>query len=356
MALRVALVGGPMYDHIEAAFEPGEVEIVAKADHPTLNRTVAAMLAAGERIDVLATHSKYAPSQAQWLTALDDLIDTSELAPMAVDLCRPLGRQWCVPRLIDVRLAWSRADRLKQPPTSWRELIESDVVFGFTGRESGAFGMFFELVVGMGGQLFNDDNQPTLDTPEAVRALEMMATLANRAPHQLPDWHYDDVDRALLAGTIDMAAAWPGGWAAIRACDLELVPSLYPAGTHRHVSYSGCHAWAIPQTCGDFVGAQALVQRLCSAPVHLIDAEAGSMCAHTTALSSVVPTNAVDRLRLELTQATIASSMITYPALARFPTIEDAGAALISTMLRERNKPAAAAHSMQRAAEAAWRS
>ena len=33
------------------------------------------MLAAGERIDVLATHSKYAPSQAQWLRPLDDLVD-----------------------------------------------------------------------------------------------------------------------------------------------------------------------------------------------------------------------------------------------------------------------------------------
>jgi hypothetical protein len=57
MTLRIALVGGPMYDHIETMFAPGEVEIVVKADHSTLNRAVASVLAAGERIDVLATHS-----------------------------------------------------------------------------------------------------------------------------------------------------------------------------------------------------------------------------------------------------------------------------------------------------------
>ncbi len=84
MALRIALVGGPMYDHIENMFAPGEVEIVVKADHPTLNRTVAAMLEAGERIDVLSTHSKYAPSQSSWLTPLDDLVSVDALAPAAI--------------------------------------------------------------------------------------------------------------------------------------------------------------------------------------------------------------------------------------------------------------------------------
>ena len=47
MTLRVALVGGPMYDRLYDTFTPGEVEIVVHADHPTLNRKVAAMLAAG---------------------------------------------------------------------------------------------------------------------------------------------------------------------------------------------------------------------------------------------------------------------------------------------------------------------
>ncbi len=36
----------------------------------------------------------------------------------------------------------------------------------------------------------------------------------------------------------------------------------YPAGPVRHVSYSGCHAWAIPTTCGDLAAACALLELL----------------------------------------------------------------------------------------------
>ena len=125
-----------MYDRLYDAFEPGEVEVVVHADHPTLNRQVAAMLAAGERIDVLATHSKYAPSQSQWLRPLDDLLDDTAmvpLAPRAVELCRFDDAQLCLPRLIDVGPVAARRSRPPTPDT-WDALVDSDVIFGFPGR------------------------------------------------------------------------------------------------------------------------------------------------------------------------------------------------------------------------------
>jgi multiple sugar transport system substrate-binding protein len=359
MALRIALVAGPMYDHIERAFAPGEVEIVVKADHPTLNRTVAEMLSAGIRIDVLATHSKYAPSQAQWLIPLDDQtddglrIDTTELAPSAVELCKFQQRQWCIPRLIDVRLLWSRADRVPTPPRNWTELVESSAVFGFTGRESGAFGFFFELVVGAGGQLFDDALQPTMNSVLAVEALEIMARLAQRAPSELPNWHYDDVDRALLEGRVDLAAAWPGGWSAIAASKLALTPSLYPAGSARRVSYSGCHAWAVPRTCGDLHGAAEFIQRLSSLAVQSLDASGGSMCAHTNAMATVDPINSVDQQRLDLTRHTINEMMITYPPLPTFPVIESGASTTISALLRGELSSTQAADRIQHLAKMA---
>jgi multiple sugar transport system substrate-binding protein len=370
MALRVALVAGPMYDHIRLAFAPGEVEIVVEADHPTLNRTVADMLHHGARIDVLSTHSKYAPSQVQWLLPLDQNshearssgervspkgrahvegvdVDTRRLAPAAVELCRFQGRQWCVPRLIDVRLAWRRADRIANAPRTWADLIQTPTVFGFTGRDSGAFGMFFELVVGAGGELFDDRLQPTMNSDYAIAALQLMADLGARAPGDVPTWHYDDVDRALLEGRIDMAAAWPGGWRAISSSSLPLVPSLYPRGTAKSVSYSGCHAWAIPRTCGDLQGAAALLERLCSYDVHTLDASGGSMCAHIDALADVLPQNDIDHQRLNLTRETISNMMITYPPLPCFPAIEDGGAAAITSLLQGELSPKAAADRIQ---------
>lgn len=356
MTLRVALVGGPMYDHLYSLLERAgapDVDVVVHADHPTLNRQVAEMLAAGERIDVLATHSKYAPSQAPWLRPLDDLVDPAELAPLAVDLCRGPDGLWCVPRLIDVRIMWARHDRLAAVPDSWEAWAASDAVFGFPGRESGLFGTFFELVVGAGEQLFAADGSPCIDSPEAVHAVELLCTLAGRAPADLPDWHYDQVDAALLDGRVDAIGAWPGGWGAISRSPIAgvLRPHPYPSGTHRRVSYAGCHAWAIPTTCGDLPGAVALLQVLMSAEAHALDAAGGSVCAHVQAFRDVVPANDIDSDRLAITTATIEQAMITYPPHARFPELEDAGWAAINRALRGEVSPADAVGTVQRVAE-----
>src|SRR5581483_1341255 len=184
MALRVALVGGPMYDGLYS-FLPADVDMVVHADHPTLNRQVAEMLAAGERIDLLATHSKYAPSQAAWLRPLDELVPAdvlTTLAPDAVGLCRFEDSLLCVPRNIDVRVLWWRTDVLDAAPDTWADLAASGQPFGFPGRESGLFGTFFELVVSHGGRLFDDDVRPTMTGPEAVAAVETLCALAANAP------------------------------------------------------------------------------------------------------------------------------------------------------------------------------
>lgn len=356
MALRVALVGGPMYDHLYALLERGDVpdvEVVVHADHPTLNRQVTEMLAAGERLDVLATHSKYTPSQAQWLQPLDQLVDPSELAPLAVDLCRGPEGLWCVPRLIDVRIMWARNDRLDVVPDTWDAWAASDAVFGFPGRESGLFGTFFELVVGAGGQLFADDGSPCIDSPQAVAAVELLCALTSRAPADLPDWHYDQVDAALLDGRVDASGVWPGGWGAISRSSnaAALRPHPYPRGSERWVSYAGCHAWAIPTTCGDPPGAVALLQMLMSAEAHALDALGGSVCAHVQAFRDVVPVNDVDSDRLAITTATIEQAMITYPPHARFPELEDAGWAAINSALRGVISPAATVQAVQQIAE-----
>jgi multiple sugar transport system substrate-binding protein len=353
MTLRVALVGGPMYDHLYTLLDEHDVEIVVHADHPTLNRDVAAMLANGERIDVLATHSKYAPSQAHWLQPLDGLVETHRLAPLAVDLCRFDGAQVCVPRLIDVRILWCRTDRRGPAPSTWEDAAEGRAVFGFPGRESGLFGTFFELVVGAGGRLFTDDGRPCIESPEAEAAITQLCRLAAAAPADLPGWHYDQVDRALLDGRIDAAGVWPGGWGPIRnsAVATKLTPHPYPAGTHRRVSYSGCHAWAIPTTCGDVPAALELMALLTSQRANALDAAGGSVCAHVDAFADITPVNETDRQRLAITAETIQSSMITYPAHPHVPEVEDAGWQAIHDALRGMRTAKSAVREMQARAE-----
>lgn len=355
MTLRVALVGGPMYDHLYRVLDhvPGGVEVVVHADHPTLNRRVAELLAGGERIDVLATHSKYAPSQSAWLRPLGGLVDgeaLAALAPPAVTLCRFGDDLLSVPRLVDVRVLWARADRVDEVPDTWADLVASDVVFGFPGRESGLFGTFFELVVAHGGRLFDDDARPTLAGLEAEHAVEVLCALARRAPDDLVGWHYDDVDAALLDGRLDAAAAWPGGWRPIRDSGLPLLPHPYPAGPARRVSYAGCHSWAVPTTCGDLDTALALLHTLIGAEAMAVDASGGTMVAHTAALAAAPPDGEVDRLRRAITRRTIDEAMITYPPLTRFPEVEDAGWAALHDALLDRCSPAEAVTTIQRVA------
>ena len=68
-------------------------------------------------------------AQAQWLRPLS--IDLSALARKAVELCTFAGDLLSVPRCIDVRVLWARADRASTVPSSWDELARSDIVFGF---------------------------------------------------------------------------------------------------------------------------------------------------------------------------------------------------------------------------------
>ena len=352
MTIQVALVAGPMYDHLYRVFDDHDVDVVVHADHPTLNAEVTRRLGRGERLDLISTHSKYAPSQGAWLRPLGDLLAASTveaLAPGAVELCRHDGRLLCAPRLIDVRVLWARSDRVASVADTWAELIESDVVFGFTGRESGLFGLFFELVVGAGGRLFDDSNLPVIESTAAVAAVEMIVELARRAPPELSGWGYDDVADALLDGRVDAAAAWPGGWQAINSSPLSdvLRPFPYPAGPSRRVSYSGCHAWAIPHSCGDVGATLALVHELLDVPAQLVDASGGNMAANVAALAAVEPVSDIDARRIRITQETIAQSMITYPSLERFPTIEDAGWHAINAAIRGECSPADAVRRIQ---------
>ena len=355
MTLRVALVGGPMYDDLYSLLHDlADVEVVVHADHPTLNRRVAELLGAGERLDLISTHGKYAPSQSGWLRPLDDLVADDaldRLAPAAVELCRFRGDLLCVPRNIDVRVLWWRTDLLDAAPTTWEEVEAADGSFGFTGRESGLFGLFYELMASAGAAPFDADGQPTMTGEAAVAAVERLCRLAAAAPDDLPQWHYDEVDEALLDGRVAMAAAWPGGYERIRSSDRypDLRPALYPGGR----SYSGCHGWAIPRTCGDLDAATSLLAALAGEEAQRHDAGAGTIPAHRDALDAYEPVDEVDAERLAVTRRTIATAMLTYPPLERFPEVEDAAWGAIHAALVGEIDAEEAVGRMQASAEAA---
>ncbi len=148
--VRAVLVGGPMYDRLYDALPAFEresgyrVDIVEQLPHPELNAYVKRVFDAHPPdIDLLSTHTKYAPSQASWLTPLNDVVgaeDAADLLPRPLELARVDGQLLQVPRNLDVRLLHYRRDLFESPaeqqafeqrygrplqvPSTWTDLAE----------------------------------------------------------------------------------------------------------------------------------------------------------------------------------------------------------------------------------------
>jgi len=270
-------------------------------------------------------------------------------------LCRFEGALLAAPRNIDVRVLWANRRMLggRSLPTTWAGLVQWRLPFGFPGRESGLFGTFFEIVTVNGGSLFDANLRPTLQTPLARLAVQTLVQLAENAPADLPDWHYDQVDAALGDGRIALAAAWPGATSALRATaqGAHLEPHPYFSGPVGLRSYAGVHAWAIPKTCADVDAAVRLVERLCSAEANVLEAASGAVCAHVEVFGGIRGVDEIDARRLEITRRTINEGMIMYPHLVRFPEIEDAGWGALHRALRKEIDADAALAEMQGATE-----
>ncbi|HSC26347.1 MAG TPA: extracellular solute-binding protein [Vicinamibacterales bacterium] len=367
--VRAAFVGGPMYDplyEVIPAFEREtgvRVEVVAQVPHPELNAFVKrAFETSGTRIDLLSTHTKYAPSQAQWLSPLDGVLTGEELAdllPRPAELSRIGGRLMQVPRNLDVRLLHYRRDLFENPaeqapfadaagrplrvPETWDELIEVASFFTrpglhgflFPGRDSGLFGTFYELLVGAGGDLFDAGLRPAFDSSAGEWAAGVIADLHHVrrvTPRELPAWHYDEISAAFRDGAAAMVCDWPGSYHLYRnptTCRVwdRVGLARLPAGpTGVRAAYAGCHSFAIPRGASNRAGAEALLRRLTSFDAQLGEARMGAIPCRVSALARVREEAAgdpADERRWNLL-AEAEKTMIIPPRFAAYPRCEDA--------------------------------
>jgi multiple sugar transport system substrate-binding protein len=355
--VRIALVGGPMYDRLYATIPAFEretglrVEIAARLPHPELNAYVRRTFEAGDPdLDLLSTHTKYAPSQAQWLSALDQAVTrdlVSDLLPRAAELSRIDGQLMQVPRNLDVRLLHYRRDLVEDAavdvPETWSDLAEAASAlttpglygFLFPGRDSGLFGTFYELLVAAGGELFDRELRPAFDSPAGQWAAAMIAELhqiRRVTPRELPDWHYDEISAAFRAGRAAMVCDWPGSYhlythpescAVAEHVELALLPRG-PAGIR--AAYAGCHSFAIPNAARNRDGAVALLRFLTSFESQLVEARQGAIPCRASALARVredAPADTAAVHRWELLAET-EQFMIVPPRFAAYPRCEDA--------------------------------
>jgi multiple sugar transport system substrate-binding protein len=355
-----------MYDPLYEAIPQFErdfgfsVEVVVRLPHPGLNAWVNDTFTSGDPdIDLLSTHTKYAPSQAEWLSPLDEVLapdHVADLLPRPVELSRVGGRLLQVPRNIDVRLLHYRRDLLDPGaagdrvltgtlgvPATWSELAEratelttgSTSGFLFPGRDSGLFGTFYELLVGAGGQLFDEALRPAFHSPAGVWAASFIADLyqvRRVTPRALPDWHYDEISAVFRDGHAAMVCDWPGSYhlyrdpATCRVAD-RVGLALLPAGPSGvSAAYGGCHSFAIPRTSRNPRAGAELLRHLTSFDAQLGEARRGAIPCRSSALARVREEAAAhppDESRWWLLAETEAT-MIVPPRFAAYPRCEDA--------------------------------
>ncbi|HEY2981543.1 MAG TPA: extracellular solute-binding protein [Anaerolineales bacterium] len=355
--IHLALIGGPQYDgllELLPAFEKDHgyrLHVDVRLPHVELNDRMAADLGTEQgRYDLISTHTKYCPSQAEHLRPLDDLIKPDELSdfvPRVLELCRVDGRLMQLPRNLDARLLFYRADLIEAPQT-WEEAAAQMVKhkragffgFAFPGRHSGLFGTFYELLGMGGGDLFDADLKPIFNSLAGEWALQFLHRLHSvdcvTPPDLMENWYYDEISARFRAGDVLMIGDWPGFYGLYQKRDTCAVidqfdVAVYPAGpTGIRKSYAGGHSFAIPKAARDPEGALALARYLTSPEVQWQEA---SVAGHTPVRNSVfkklkdAPAGGPNRerhaRRLAALEGTINQHTIIPPRFARYPQVED---------------------------------
>ena len=368
--LKVALVGGPMYDGLYERLPLFErqtgyaVEIGAKLIHPELNDHIAELYGNGVGdYDLIVTHNKYAPSQKEWLLPLNDHLDAEEIAaflPSAIDLATIQGDLMGLPRNIDVRLLYYRRDWIEDPgnrklcrdefgedlcvPATWEEFGRAARVltappdrFGtlFPGRFSGLFGTWYELMAMAGGQLVDEDNRPAFHDEAGTWALGFLRDLHatwRATPPNLSELYYDDVAEYFCGGRAAMVTDWPGGYH--RYCnpetsrvadrfDVAIYPTG-PAGLRR--AYAGIFMFAVPRSVRDLPAAIELLRFLTSEDSQHEEARQGALAVrpavHARIASEAAP-GSRDARRLQYLRETAAKAMLEVPKTPWYPRMED---------------------------------
>jgi multiple sugar transport system substrate-binding protein len=355
--LHLALIGGPQYDgllELLPAFEQQtgyQLQVDVRLPHVELNERMANDLGAEPGCyDLISTHTKYSPSQAEHLMPLDEFFSPDELndfVPRVLDLCRIAGRLMQLPRNLDARLLFYRADLISAPQT-WEE-AEAQMVrhkrddfygFAFPGRHSGLFGTFYELLGMAGGDLFDDDLQPIFNSEAGEWALSFLYRLHTvervTPPDLIENWYYDELSERFRRGDVLMLGEWPGFYGLYQkreTCQVfdQFDVAVYPAGpAGLRRSYAGGHSFAIPKAARDPAGGLALAKYLTGPEAQWHEV---SMGGHTPVRQSVFEKmqanfsreGAIERdaKRMAALEETITHYAMIPPKFAKYPLVED---------------------------------
>ncbi|MEM7047447.1 MAG: sugar ABC transporter substrate-binding protein [Pseudomonadota bacterium] len=322
--LRVKLIGGAQYEPLYAEIEKWEsmtgatVDIISRKNHFELDREIKQDIAAGSlNWCVGSNHTSFAPQYGNIYIDLNDAIDKDVLAgfvPLTLEHSTVGGRLVQLPRHSDVsnlfyiKSLYEDADNKKNfraeygydlaPPQTWEEVSDQAKFFAdppdfygtqYVGKDEAITGRFYEMLVAEGGQLFDENWNPTFNSSAGVRALEWFVDLYNAkaVPAGVANYLWDDTGLGFASGTVALNLDW-AGWASFFndpensqvAGDIGVIRA--PKGSSgKRTGWSGSHSFSVTETCDNKPAAVSFITFLTDHTRQMVEARKGLLPTRT---------------------------------------------------------------------------
>ena len=198
--------------------------------------------------DVLQLDVVWTPefAAAGWLLPLDRFApDTDDLFAATLAANRWRGTLFALPWFVDVGMLYWRTDLLDSAPATQQELhaaarrarAAGQVDYGLVwqgARYEGLVTVFLEYLAGYGGQILDEAGRVTVDSPEAIAALEQMtAALADDGivPREALTWHEEETRYAFQNGQALFMRNWPYAYPLLQDAERSKVAGRFAVTT-----------------------------------------------------------------------------------------------------------------------------
>ncbi len=343
VTIQAKLIGGQQYEALYGRIADWEkatgakVDIISKKNHFELDKEFKSDIAAGTtRWCVGSNHSSFAPQYPSLyidLTPYVDATETAQFVPAMINASTVAGKLVMLPRAqFDVSALYYQKslyqDDAKKtefkaeygydlaPPETWDQFKDQAIFFAdppnfygtqFAGKDEGASGRFYELVVANGGKMFNDDWTPAFNSDAGKKALSWFVDLyqAKAVPPGTTSYLWDELGAGFASGTIALNLDWPG-WAGYfndpkeskAAGNVGII--VQPEGSAGiRTGWSGHHGFSVTESCDNKPAAASLVAFLTSEESQKAESSGGSLPTRTAVWDHVVEAAASDPYRSE---------------------------------------------------------
>ena len=161
-------------------------------------------------------------AQQKWLYDLTPYMEKrkSEFLPAPLETLDYDGKLWGAPLNTDASFIYYRDDKVKQPPTTWQELYSSAAKNGGMVFQGAAYeGLtcdWLELAYAAGGSVLSKDGKKaTIDSPENVKATQLMMNVIKDggAPKAVTTYMEPESLTAFQSGKYTYMRNWPYAYA-----------------------------------------------------------------------------------------------------------------------------------------------